>query len=136
MDEGIAIPILLGKKHKIQAIIDEYNLELSNCEIIDPRSDDETPQRETFAKILHEKRKRRGLTFYESKKMMRERNYYASAMVETGMADVMISGITRSYRESIRPALKVIGVEDGLNKIAGMYILLVRMDLYFLQILL
>ena len=124
LDEGIAIPILLGKKHRIQAIIDEYNLELSNCEIIDPRSDDETPQRESFAKILHEKRKRRGLTFYESKKMMRERNYYASAMVETGMADVMISGITRSYRESIRPALKVIGVEDGLNKIAGMYILI------------
>jgi malate dehydrogenase (oxaloacetate-decarboxylating)(NADP+) len=124
LDEGIAIPILLGKKHRIQAIIDEYNLELSNCEIIDPRSDDETPQRESFAKILHEKRKRRGLTFYESKKMMRERNYYASAMVETGMADVMISGITRSYRESIRPALKVIGVEDGLNKIVGMYILI------------
>ena len=57
-------------------------------------------------------------------KLMRERNYFAAAMVETGMADVMISGLTRSYKDSIRPALRVIGVEDGLNKIAGMYILM------------
>ena len=123
-EEGIAIPILLGKRHNIQRIIDEYNLDLSNCEIIDPRNESEMKHREMFAEILHEKRKRRGLTFYESKKLMRERNYYAAAMVETGMADVMISGLTRSYKESIRPALKVIGIEESVNKIAGMYILI------------
>ena len=123
-EEGIAIPILLGKRHNIQKIIDEYNLDLSNCEIIDPRNESEIKHREMFAEILHEKRKRRGLTFYEAKKLMRERNYYAAAMVETGMADVMISGLTRSYKESIRPALKVIGIEESVNKIAGMYILI------------
>ena len=123
-EEGIAIPILLGKRHNIQKIIDEYNLDLSNCEIIDPRNESEIKHREMFAEILHEKRKRRGLTFYEAKKLMRERNYYAAAMVETGMADVMISGLTRSYKESIRPALKVIGIEERVNKIAGMYILI------------
>tara|TARA_B100001093_G_scaffold519054_1_gene606220 strand:+ start:1382 stop:3664 length:2283 start_codon:yes stop_codon:yes gene_type:complete len=123
-EESIAIPILLGNKNRINQIIDEYNLELLDCEIIDPRSDAELKQRENFAQILHEKRKRRGLTFHESKKMMRERNYYASAMVETGMADVMISGIERNYRDSIRPALQVIGVENGINKIVGMYILI------------
>jgi malate dehydrogenase (oxaloacetate-decarboxylating)(NADP+) len=123
-EEGIAIPILLGKRHNIQKIIDEYNLDLSNCEIIDPRNESEVKHREMFAEILHEKRKRRGLTFYEAKKLMRERNYYAAAMVETGMADVMISGLTRSYKESIRPALKVIGIEESVNKIAGMYILI------------
>ena len=124
LEEGIAIPILLGKRQKIQKIIDEYNLDLSNCEIIDPRNESELKHREGFAEILHEKRKRRGLTFYEAKKLMRERNYFAAAMVETGMADVMISGLTRSYKDSIRPALRVIGVEYGLNKIAGMYILI------------
>ena len=64
------------------------------------------------------------MTFYEAKKLMRERNYFAAAMVETGMADVMISGLTKVIKDSIRPALRVIGVEDGLNKIAGMYILI------------
>ena len=124
LEKGIAIPILLGKKHNIQKIIDEYNLGLSNCEIIDPRNESEVKHREIFAEILHKKRKRRGLTYYEAKKLMRERNYFAAAMVETGMADVMISGLTRSYKDSIRPALRVIGVEKGLNKIAGMYILI------------
>ena len=124
LEEGIAIPILLGKRQKIQKIIDEYNLDLFNCEIIDPRNESELKFRESFAEILHQKRKRRGLTFYEAKKLMRERNYFAAAMVETGLADVMISGLTRSYKDSIRPALRVIGVEDGLNKIAGMYILI------------
>jgi malate dehydrogenase (oxaloacetate-decarboxylating)(NADP+) len=124
LEEGIAIPILLGKRQKIQKIIDEYNLDLSNCEIIDPRNESELKHRESFAEILHEKRKRRGLTFYEAKKLMRERNYFAAAMVETGRADVMISGLTRSYKDSIRPALRVIGVEEGINKIAGMYILI------------
>jgi malate dehydrogenase (oxaloacetate-decarboxylating)(NADP+) len=124
LEEGIAVPILLGREKKIKQIIEEYNLELDDCIIIDPRSDSELKQREEFAEILHSKRKRRGLTFYESKKMMRERNYYASAMVETGLADVMISGIERNYRDSIRPALQVIGVENGINKIAGMYILI------------
>ena len=124
LEEGIAIPILLGTRQKIQKIIDDYSLDLSDCEIIDPRNESELKHREGFAEILHEKRKRRGLTFYEAKKLMRERNYFAAAMVETGMADVMISGLTRSYKDSIRPALRVIGVEDGLNKIAGMYILI------------
>ena len=125
-DEGIAEPILLGKKQRIEEIIEEYNLDLADSIIIDPRSDEQIKKRDEFAEILYSKRKRRGLTLYECKKMMRERNYFASAMVETGAADVMISGISRNYRDSIRPALQVIGVEDGINKIAGMYILITK----------
>ena len=60
-----------------------------------------------------------------------ERNYFASAMVETGQADVMISGLTRNYKDTIRPALQVIGVDDGVNKIAGMYILITKEGPYF-----
>ena len=62
---------------------------------------------------------------------MRERNYFASAMVETGLADVMISGLTRNYKDTIRPALQVIGVDQGVNKIAGMYILITKDGPYF-----
>ena len=43
----------------------------------------------------------------------------------------MISGITRSYKETIRPALQVIGVEEGINKIAGMYILISKDPIFF-----
>ena len=130
-DEGIAIPILLGKRDKIFKLIDEYKLDFGSCDIIDPREETHEQRRYEFADILFEKRKRRGLTLYECRKMMRERNYFASAMVETGQADVMISGLTRNYKDTIRPALQVIGVDDGVNKIAGMYILITKEGPYF-----
>ena len=130
-DEGIAIPILLGKRDKIFKLIDEYKLDFGSCDIIDPREETQEQRRYEFADILFEKRKRRGLTLYECRKMMRERNYFASAMVETGQADVMISGLTRNYKDTIRPALQVIGVDDGVNKIAGMYILITKEGPYF-----
>ena len=130
-DEGIAIPILLGKRDKILKLIDEYKLDFGSSDIIDPREETQEQRRYEFADILFEKRKRRGLTLYECRKMMRERNYFASAMVETGQADVMISGLTRNYKDTIRPALQVIGVDDGVNKIAGMYILITKEGPYF-----
>ena len=125
-DEGVAIPILLGKKTRIEKLIEEYNLDLEGCEIIDPREEKERGRREEFAEILFKKRQRRGMTLYECKKAMRERNYFGSAMVETGQADALISGLTRNYRDTIRPALQLIGPDEGVNKIAGMYLLITK----------
>jgi len=130
-DEGIAIPILLGKRSKINGLIKEYNLDFGDCLIIDPRESKEEKRREEFAEILFNKRKRRGMTMYECRKMMRERNYFASAMVETGVADVMLSGLTRNYKDTIRPTLQIIGIDEGVNKIAGMYILVTKEGPFF-----
>ena len=47
-------------------------------------------------------------------------------MVEAGEADALISGLTRRYPETIRPALQVIGVQDGISKVAGMYIMITK----------
>ena len=130
-DEGIAIPILLGNKNKITSLIEEYKLDFGDCKIIDPRDDKYKSKREEFAEILFSKRKRRGLTFFECKKMMRERNYFACAMVETGYADVVLSGLTRNYKDTIKPALQVIGVDESVNKIAGMYIIITKEGPFF-----
>ncbi|MBC8046517.1 MAG: NADP-dependent malic enzyme, partial [Fimbriimonadaceae bacterium] len=125
-DEGIAKPILLGNKEKIKKLIEENQLDLKNVPIIDPRSEEENVRREEYGNILFNKRKRKGLNFYEAKKIMRERNYFGSMMVETGEADALISGLTRQYPETIKPALQVIGREEGLNRVAGMYIMLTK----------
>ena len=101
-------------------------------DIVDPRSSKEVQRREQFGNLLYEKRKRRGITEYEANKLMRERNYFAAAMVETGMADAAISGLTRNYPATIRPALQVIGKRDGINKLAGMYILITSKGPLFL----
>ncbi len=130
-DEGIAKPILLGKERRIRQLMEEYNLDMGDIPIIDPRSEEEEERRGRFAEILFEKRKRRGVTLREARQIMRERNYFGAAMVEVGDADAMISGLTRNYRDTIRPALQVIGRDDDVNKIAGMYIMFTKKGPYF-----
>ncbi len=126
-DEGIAEPILLGDEKKIKELIKENMLEhLDDVTIIDPRSDKMAKKREEFGEILFDKRKRRGYTPFEAKKIMRERNFFGSAMVEVGEADALISGLTRNYPDTIRPALQMIGTDDDLQKVAGMYIILTK----------
>lgn len=130
-DEGIAIPILLGNEKKIHRLIKEYQLDLDGTEIIDSKSEKERTNREKYGAIFHDKRKRKGLTKFEAVKFMRERNYYGSAMVDAGKADAMISGITRNYPSTIKPALQVIGKDDGVDKIAGMYVIISKNGPYF-----
>jgi malate dehydrogenase (oxaloacetate-decarboxylating)(NADP+) len=130
-EEGIAKPILLGKVKKIQELVDEYQLELGDIPIIDPRSSSENERKQRFAELLFEKRKRRGITLIEARDLMRSRNYFGSAMVEVGEADALISGLTRNYASTIRPALQVIGTDEDVTKIAGMYILFTKNGPFF-----
>jgi malate dehydrogenase (oxaloacetate-decarboxylating)(NADP+) len=62
---------------------------------------------------------------------MRERNYFGAMMVETGAADAMISGLTRKYATPIRPALEIIGVQEGVRRVAGMYIMVTKQGPFF-----
>lgn len=125
-EEGIAHPILLGKVAKIEEVAKEYNLELGDIPIIDPRSSKHRDKKNFYAAMLYEKRKRKGVTLAEAQEMMRSRNYFGSAMVEMGDADALISGLTRNYKNTIRPALHVIGTDDDVKKIAGMYIIFTK----------
>ncbi|MBX9450161.1 MAG: NADP-dependent malic enzyme [Taibaiella sp.] len=122
-DEGVAFPILLGNVAKIHTLMRENNIEL-DAPIIDPRSDEMLSKRISYGELFFRKRKRRGFNFYEAKKIMRERNYFGSMMVETGEADALISGLTRNYPDTIRPAIQAIGMDEGVQKVAGMYVIL------------
>ena len=123
-DEGIAIPILLGDKEKISQIMLENELELEGVLIINPLEDLNTCN--NYAELLYKKRQRRGVTLFESKKLMRDRNYFGAAMVQFGEADALISGLTKEYGSTIKPALQVIGIEEGVNRVAGMYMMLTK----------
>ncbi|MCX6298928.1 MAG: NADP-dependent malic enzyme [Bacteroidetes bacterium] len=131
-DEGIAYPILLGDPIKIRAIAEQNNIDLTDLPIIDPRSDENETKRELYAEMFFKKRQRRGVNHYESIKMMKDRNHFGCMMVETGDADAMLSGLTKNYAEAIRPALQIIGTEEGVKKIAGMYLLLTKKGPLFL----
>ena len=52
MDEGIAHPILLGRQDRIEALIEENNLELEGATILDPRGEDQLERRQAFGEVL------------------------------------------------------------------------------------
>ena len=122
--DKIATPILLGKKEVIEKMMSENNISIPNALIIDPRRMDD--KRAEFGAIYYEKRARKGVTQYEAEYQMRNRNYYGSMMVENGEADVFISGLTRSYPLALKPALNTIGLKPGMDKIAGMHIMMTK----------
>ncbi len=122
-EEGIAFPILLGNKQKIENLIHEFAFELDGVEIIDPQAEIKSERFESYAEHLYQKRQRRGVNKLDSRKLMTNRNYFAASMVEFGDADTLISGLTRNYASTIRPALQVIGAKPG-SRVAGMYIMM------------
>jgi len=122
-EEKIAFPILLGNRQKIEGLIKEYDFELGDVEIIDPLTEADTARFNKYADHLYAKRQRRGISANDAKKLMLNRNYFAASMVQFGEADTLISGLTKNYGSTIRPALQVIGAKPN-SRVAGMYMML------------
>lgn len=122
IDEGLARPILLGNRDKILNLIDEHQLGIEDVTIIDPLTDHERFAQ--YSQLLYNKRQRKGTTITDSEKLMRDRNYFGAAMVESNDADAFVSGSTRKYKEVIRPLFQLIGAQNDVKKVAGLYIML------------
>ena len=129
-DEGIAKPILLGDKQRILKLAEENFMDLADMPIIDPLLEEENKKNE-FGDLLWLKRQRRGLNQYDARKLMRDRNYFGAMMVSSGMADAMISGLTRKYGQPIKAALEVIDTLPGVSRVAGLYIMVTKKGPYF-----
>jgi len=132
MEEGVAYPILLGKEEKILKIAEENGIDLEGMPIINPKDDKHEEQRKKFGDLFFDKRQRKGVNRYEASKVMKDRNHFGCMLLEHGEADCMISGLSRNYPDTIRPALHVIGTEPGVKKIAGMYIMFTKRGPLFL----
>jgi malate dehydrogenase (oxaloacetate-decarboxylating)(NADP+) len=131
-EEKVAFPILLGNEKRINEIAELHQLDISGMSIINPHDDENEDMRLQFGDIFFEKRQRKGLNKYEATKLMKERNHFGCMMVETGMADGMISGLSKNYPDAIKPALQIIGTDTGVQKIAGMYLLFTKKGPLFL----
>ncbi|MCP9765829.1 NADP-dependent malic enzyme [Lacihabitans soyangensis] len=136
IQEKIAYPILLGNRKLIETILEENSISLpEDIDIIDPKeskNETEKARLAEFADLFFDKRKRKGLTKPDAMNFVTRRSYYASLMVETGLADTMVGGLTRNYPDTIRPALQIIGPEKGVKKISSMYILMTKKGPLFL----
>ncbi len=129
LDEKIGLPILLGNKEEIETLAKNNNLDLSGSTILNPY--EEKKRVEQFAEAFYEKRQRKGLSLDEAKKQMLRRTTFGAMMVDFGQADALISGLTKDYPKTILSALQCIGVQEGVKRVAGMYIINTRKGRFF-----
>lgn len=129
VEEGIAIPILLGDETEIRAKIDSLGLDLDDVQIINPNTSE---QASIYIDDFFNLRKRKGVTLAEARRLiLRNRNYYGSMMVQDGDADALLSGLNHHYPDTIRPALEIIGKQEGLSKVHGLYMMVFKKEVVF-----
>ena len=130
VEEKIASPVLLGRKSEIERNAAQLGVPLDAITIVEPET---APRRAEYVKELYRLRQRRGETLGSANELMNDPNVLGSMMVRMGDADALVSGVTQNYPDTIRPALQVIGVREGIHKVSGVYLIITRKgDLYFL----
>lgn len=120
-DEGIAMPILIGRPEVIQEKIETLGLEC-DVDMIDPWKFDRI---EEYAQAYFELRQRKGIPLKEAKKRVRDANVFGPLMVRMGDADAFVSGLTYDYPDVIRPSLQIHHTRPGTHRAAGVYIMIV-----------
>ncbi len=130
-DEKIATPILLGNKKVIQKNIEELGLsmEADEFEILDPTS---SKKSEKYLEDFYNLRQRKGITYFDAKRLIKTPNIYGMMMVRMGDADGLISGLTQHYPDTVKPALQIIGKDEGVRNIAGMYMMVFKNQRIFI----
>jgi len=129
VEEGIARPVLLGRRERIEATARELHADLSGVEFVSHWADEE--RRERYAQRLYEARQRKGVTLPEARDLVSQGIYFGCMMVLEGDADGLIAGQEVSYPETIRPALQVIGTAPEIEHVAGLYMMVLQQDLMF-----
>lgn len=120
---GVCEPILLGSKVRIEKSLKEYGLSKSSIKSLDPRNFKDMPQ---YVEDFYRLRQRHGMSMAEAEKMMERRTYLGLMMLHSGAADAVVSGLNKSYPETIRPALQIIPMNEGYKYAAGLYIVNIR----------
>lgn len=129
IDEGIAKPVLLGKKDAIIQKVKELSLDiLDNTEIIEPAK---YPRFDEYVEAFFQMRQRKGVTKVEAEEILKNPNYFGPLMVHMGDADCLVSGLNMHYPETIRPALQVIKIKPELNIVSGLYMMIFKDDIMF-----
>lgn len=122
-EEGIAQPILLGEKKFIREQMQKFGIEI-DVPIVDPMDDDQEEKRREYRDTLWKLRQRKGMNEYKAKRFVRQRDYFGPLMLKHGDTDGLIVGFSKNYTSVLRPVLEVIEKENGVDKVAGMMMIL------------
>jgi malate dehydrogenase (oxaloacetate-decarboxylating)(NADP+) len=118
VDENVAEPVLVGNPEEIVRTAEQFGLELDHVQIVDVRAGDRA---QTYANELHSLRQRSGVTPRRARQLMNDPLHFGIMMVNAGEADGLVGGLNRSYPDTIRPALQIIGLRKGITRAAGVY---------------
>ena len=127
-EEGICRPVLLAREREVEKIARDLQLPLDKIELVHTET---SPRLSDYARRLEELRRRSGMTSDNAARLVRIRNYYGPLMLEAGEADGVISGLTQSYPDTIRPALQIVGTAPGVRRVSGLYILMLKDRTFF-----
>ena len=116
VQNGIAIPVLLGEEHKIHELASQYEISLDGMEIVNVLN---LEHLEEYATLLTNNRQRKGMTMAQARRIVRRRIEYGAMMLESGKVDGLISGVNLRYDETIRPVLEIIGTDPRYSRVAG-----------------
>ncbi len=119
-EDGIAKPVLIGRKNVIEEKIKNLSIDYKP-EIVDP---EQFAKIDAYANAYYELRQRKGTLLKDAIAKVRDPNILGSLMVKMGDADAFISGLTFDYPEVIRPALQIHHTAPGVTRAAGVYIMI------------
>ena len=133
VDEGLAKPILLGRREVVTRRIERLGLRIRDgrdFELVDPQSD---PRYNEYWSLYHRLMERRGISPETARIVVRtSTTVIAALMIKRGEADAMICGTAGRYDRQLRHVLEVIGLKRGVKDPAAISVLIVPRGTFFL----
>ncbi|GGZ32801.1 NADP-dependent malic enzyme [Asticcacaulis endophyticus] len=123
--QGLGIPVLCGRETLIVENMRAAGLDPidANIEVINARL---TDRREAYTQLLYARLQRRGYLKRDVERLINlDRNAFAAAMVISGHADGMVTGVTRSFDQAFADVMRVVDPTPG-GRAMGMSIVLAR----------
>ncbi|WP_324177059.1 phosphate acetyltransferase [Ligilactobacillus salivarius] len=120
-NDGLVVPILLGKVDEIKQNAENEGVDLGDIELIDPN----TYPEDKFAEMVEafvERRKGKN-TKEQAETMLRDVNYFGTMLVYMDKADGLVSGAIHSTGDTVRPALQIIKTKPGVSRTSGAFIM-------------
>ena len=118
--EGIADVTLLGNPEAIAATAKKYGVDLTGIGIVNPETSEDLPR---YIDTFYEMRKEKGVTPEKADKTMRNPLFFAAMMVKDRKADGMVAGAVCTTGDTLRPALQIIKVAQGISVVSSCFVM-------------
>lgn len=133
LEDGIAIPVLVGRPHVVEARIAKFGLAIRpgrDFALINP---DDDPRYRDYVQTYLEIAGRKGITPEAARTHVRTNSSIIAAIaVRRGDADAMICGLEGRFRSRLQIIRDVIGLAPGVTELAAMTLMITNKGAFFL----